>query len=305
MRDRSLKNKNGRIFLILGVFGVLVLTAAAGAAGFWYGHSLALEDAPSVKAVASLEAMVRHQRSAIKQVKEDSLTNIDALGERLGQMQAELLRLNALGERLVKMSGLSGHEFDFTDPPAMGGPEQPSATHTRVEELAEEMSHLFRELQDRESKLNLLQQMIMERRLDAQTMPEGAPIRSGYITSPFGYRSDPINGRREFHSGIDFAGKRGTDVTAVADGLVTFAGWQHGYGNTVEIRHGNGLVTRYGHNEKLLVKVGELVKKGQTIAELGSTGRSTGPHVHFEVIKDGKPVNPMKYVELGEDGKKS
>jgi murein DD-endopeptidase MepM/ murein hydrolase activator NlpD len=296
MRERWVSR--GKIGVLLGGVATVVIGIGGGAVGYWYGQRRAIDEMPSARTVAALENMVRQQRSAIEEAKEDSLTNLDALGGRLGEMQAELLRLNALGDRLVQMGGLNRKEFDFDDPPPVGGPAQPAATHTRVEELAEEMSRLFRELEDRESKLNLLEQMIMERRLEAQTMPAGTPVRSGYITSKFGYRPDPINGRREFHSGIDFAGARGSDVVAVADGLVIFSGTRSGYGRTLEIRHGNGLVTRYGHNQKLLVKDGDLVKNGQTIATLGSTGRTTGPHVHFEVLKNGKPVDPMKYVEL-------
>jgi murein DD-endopeptidase MepM/ murein hydrolase activator NlpD len=291
-----------RIRALFGVVATIGVVAAASGAGFWYGHRVATEGTPSAQKVAALADMVRQQRTSIQEAKEESLTNLDALGGRVGEMQAELLRLNALGDRLVQMAGLNRDEFDFDHAPPMGGPEEPNATHTRVEELAEEMSGLFRELEDRESKLSLLEQMIMERRLEEQTMPAGAPVRSGYITSKFGYRPDPVNGRTALHSGVDFAGRRGSDVVAVADGLVIFSGTRNGYGRTVEIRHGNGLVTRYGHNERVLVKEGDVVKKNQTIATLGSSGRTTGPHVHFEVLKDGEAVDPMKYVGLGKKG---
>jgi len=296
MRDRRVYWKAR--WLLGGLVVAFGIAAGTGAVGFWYGQARAFHQAPSTKTVEALQRMVRQQRSAIETLRDESLTNLDALGGRLGEMQAEVLRLNALGERLVGLAGLSRDEFDFDDRPALGGPEQPAATHMRVEELAEEMSRLFRELEDRESKLSLLEQMIMERRLEDQTMPTGTPVRSGYITSKFGYRPDPINGKRAFHSGVDFTGKRGSDVVATADGLVILSGYRSGYGHTVEIRHGNGLVTRYGHNQKLLVKEGDLVKKGQTVATLGSSGRTTGPHVHFEVLKDGEAVDPMVYVGL-------
>jgi murein DD-endopeptidase MepM/ murein hydrolase activator NlpD len=296
MRDRRISGEV--LFGLVGLGLGLILAVVSAAAGFWYGQQRALAGAPTPRTVAVVEAMVRQQRAEIREAKQESLANLDAFGSRLGEMQAELLRLNALGDRLVEMAGLSRQEFDFDDSPGTGGPEQPAAPHFGVGELAGEMSRLLRELQDRESKLGLLERMIMERRIEDQTMPAGSPVRSGYITSKFGYRADPINGRRAFHSGVDFAGKRGADVLAVADGLVIFSGERAGYGRTVEIRHGNGLVTRYGHNQKLLVKEGDLVKQGQPIATLGSSGRTTGPHVHFEVLKDGAAVDPMKYVGL-------
>jgi murein DD-endopeptidase MepM/ murein hydrolase activator NlpD len=136
----------------------------------------------------------------------------------------------------------------------------------------------------------------MDRSLHERIMPSGRPVRNGWVSSGYGMRTDPFTGKKEFHEGIDFAGKEGSRVLAVADGIVSWAGWRKGYGKMVEITHGNGYATRYAHNEKLLVSVGETVKKGQTIALMGSTGRSTGPHVHFEVVHNDREVNPAKYV---------
>jgi murein DD-endopeptidase MepM/ murein hydrolase activator NlpD len=137
---------------------------------------------------------------------------------------------------------------------------------------------------------------LLDRSLAAETRPTGRPVESGWISSGYGRRSDPITGKRTLHEGVDFAGKSGSDILAVASGVVVFAGEKSGYGRLVEIDHGNGLSTRYGHNSKLLVQEGEVVKQGQTIALLGSTGRSTGPHVHFEVLRGGRHVNPARYL---------
>lgn len=287
---------------ILAFFSVCVVAAAAGGAGFWFGQGFALGRSPASMTVAYLEQMFQRERVALEEVKQESLSHLDALGGRLGQLQAEILRLNALGGRLVQMAGLSDEEFDFDNPPAMGGPEPSESTDATATELTEEINDLFSELQDRNQKLTLLEQLIMERDLDDQIMPAGSPVLSGFITSKFGYRKDPINRKGSFHAGVDFAGKRGSPIIAVADGLVVYADTRNGYGRTVEIRHGNGLVTRYAHNQKLLVKEGDLVEQGQVIAKLGSTGRSTGPHLHFEVLEDGKQVNPMKYVGLKKKG---
>ena len=138
--------------------------------------------------------------------------------------------------------------------------------------------------------------MLMTRNLQAEVIPAGRPITRGWLSSYYGMRTDPFSGRRAHHSGIDFAGKMGSDVVTVAAGVVTYSGRRSGYGNLVEINHGKGYVTRYGHNSELLVEVGETVKKGQIIAKMGSSGRSTGPHVHFEVLVNGRAVDPKKYI---------
>jgi murein DD-endopeptidase MepM/ murein hydrolase activator NlpD len=275
---------------------MISFVAATGAAGFWLGQVYADIRTSTTGTLAALGAMFERERAALNKIKEESLSHLDAVGGRLGQMQAEILRLNALGARLVQMAGLSDEEFDFENPPAVGGPEPLEAAEELHLELTDEMNRLFSELQDRDRKLSLLEQLIMERELEEQIMPAGSPVLSGFVTSKFGFRKDPFNGKGSFHRGVDFAGKRGTPVIAVADGLVVLAESRSGYGRTVEIHHGNGLVTRYAHNQKLLVKEGDLVEQGQTIATLGSSGRATGPHLHFEVLEGGEQVDPMKYV---------
>lgn len=292
---------------VAAVLSLVVLVAVtAGGAGFWYGRTISLSPAQVPGAggaeaiVQQVEGLLAREQGRLEDTRRETLAHLDALGGRLGQMQAELIRLNALGERLVRMADLSAEEFDFQNPPPMGGLEQGVGSRPTVEELTEEMQRLFSELQDRDRKLGLLEELIMQRDLRAQTMPAGSPVLSGYITSRFGPRKDPISGRRSFHQGVDFAGKRGSPVVAVADGLVIFSARRSGYGRVVEIRHGNGVVTRYAHNHELKVREGDLVRQGQTIATLGSSGRATGPHVHFEVLEDGKAVDPMKYVRIAQ-----
>jgi murein DD-endopeptidase MepM/ murein hydrolase activator NlpD len=151
-------------------------------------------------------------------------------------------------------------------------------------------------LNDREQKLSVLESLLMSRSLDERVMPSGRPVEDGWLSSKYGKRNDPFTGKQEFHKGLDFAGKKGSEVVVVGDGVVTWSGKRSGYGNMIEVSHGNGYVTRYGHNQKNLVNVGDTVRKGQQIALMGSTGRSTGPHVHFEVMHDGKTVNPVKYI---------
>lgn len=295
-RHGSRFSPNLRVFFSAVAF--LSIAGGIGGAGFWYGHVHALKSGPASQTVTMLESMFERERAALLAAKQESLSNLDALSARVARMQAEIFRLNALGERLVHMANLSAEEFDFDSEAAVGGPEPVESLSVSFGDLTEEIESLFAQLHDRERKLTLLEDLIMERDLQEQIMPAGTPVRSGYITSKFGARKDPVNGKRSFHRGVDFAGKRGTEILAVADGLVILSETRSGFGRTVEIRHGNGLITRYAHNQKLLVKVGDLVKQGQVIATLGSSGRVTGPHLHFEVLRDGKNVDPMTYVGL-------
>jgi murein DD-endopeptidase MepM/ murein hydrolase activator NlpD len=152
------------------------------------------------------------------------------------------------------------------------------------------------ELENRENQLVVLENLVLNENLQKEVQPSGRPILKGWISSYFGMRTHPLSGRREMHKGIDFAGKLGGPVIAVAKGVVTYAGKRYGYGQVIDIAHGNGYTTRYAHNSRLLVSVGDTVEKGFQIAEIGSSGRSTGPHVHFEVLKNGREVNPVRFI---------
>jgi hypothetical protein len=282
---------------ILGAFTATAVAAAAGGAGYWYGQESASKQIESSQTIATLETMFEQERKTLDAAGQESEAQLDAFAGRVGEMQAEILRLNALGERLVEMADLDAEEFDFENPPAIGGPDDAGLTRdTSYSELMLDMTDMLSLISDRKRKLKQLELSIMEKDLKEHATPSGWPVRSGYISSKFGYRKHPIYRKAKFHAGIDFASKRGEPVLATADGVVTYSGWRSGYGRLVELRHVDGLVSRYAHNQKNLVKQGEMVKKGQTIAKLGSTGRSTGPHVHFEVRKDGEAVNPLKYV---------
>jgi murein DD-endopeptidase MepM/ murein hydrolase activator NlpD len=160
------------------------------------------------------------------------------------------------------------------------------------------IASLDKQLSSREEQLAVLEEVIMNRQLRSKSKPRGRPITKGWTSSYFGKRADPFTGKIAMHKGMDFAGKEGSNIVAVANGVVTWAGDRYGYGNLVEINHGNGYTTRYGHNAKLLVKAGDSVEKGQVISKMGSTGRSTGPHVHFEVLKNDRQINPAKFVAL-------
>jgi len=239
------------------------------------------------------------QRLKIDEATQDARENMDALALRLGQLQAHVIRLDALGSRLTTMAKLDHGEFDFSQPPAQGGPVSALEQNGKamgIHDFLGALGDLSSQLENRSQQLNILETMMMTNNLQAEVEPAGRPISRGWLSSYFGIRTDPFTGRRVHHSGIDFAGKLGSDIVAVAAGVVTFAGRRSGYGNLVEINHGKGYSTRYGHCLKIDVKVGNTVKKGQVLAKMGTTGRSTGPHVHFEVLNNGRAVNPKRYI---------
>lgn len=279
---------------------ILVPAMLLGAAG-WAGYALA-PDARGVdrvlEATAVWDKQVAAQRREIADLRQRMDDNLHALAQRLGQLQAHVTRLNAVGERMTLMAELDTGEFDFDNPPPLGGPEEQTVAGSppSVDEFRAALDRFSSELDARERQMRVLRDLMVAGELREEVMPSGRPVKSGWVSSGFGVRTDPFTGRRTSHHGIDFAGALGTEVIAVASGVVSVAERRSGYGNVVEINHGNGYVTRYGHNQKLLVSVGERVSKGQLIAKMGSTGRSTGPHVHFEVLRNGRVVNPTSYI---------
>ena len=289
------------MLIILAVFFVL-LVIGAGATAHRVLSPYLISDAA---AMASLDPAVlkawnqrlQKQRQEIDQLRQQSTEHIDALTLRLGEMQARLMRLDALGQRLTTVAQLDDGEFDFASAPAVGGPmENEPGESYQLPDLQRSLEVIEAQIDHRAQQLELLNELFSNRQFEAERFIAGRPIAKGWLSSHFGYRTDPFTGRRAWHAGIDFAGKDGSDVVAVAAGVVTGAEERKGYGVLVEINHGGGLVTRYAHCKKLLVKVGDIVQKGQAIALMGSTGRSTGTHVHFEVVKNGRQVDPLKYI---------
>ncbi len=240
--------------------------------------------------------VLNQQREELDTLRESARADLDALTLRIGQMQGQLLRLDGLGERLVSQGDLDRSEFDFSVPAAMGGPESAQEGESAgISDILVMLNQLDAGIADREQKLSVLESVLMSRSITERVMPSGSPVADGWISSTYGRRNDPFTGKRDFHHGLDFAGRNKSGVVAVGDGVVIWSDKLASYGNLVEVNHGNGYVTRYGHNHENLVKVGDTVKKGQQIALMGSTGRSTGPHVHFEVLHNGKSVNPSSY----------
>lgn len=236
------------------------------------------------------------QDAELARIQRDVNDQVAVLAKRVGQMQAQLLRLDALGKHLTDVAKLNRGEFDFDNPPAVGGPETGQGEGPVVPALDSMIGSLDAQIDDRRRQLTALSNLILTRELAQQIVPGGRPVESGYISSLYGQRTDPFDGNQATHSGLDFAGAPGTRVLAVADGIVSHAGPDGGYGRLIEITHGNGYVTRYAHNAKLLVEPGQTVKRGDAIALMGSTGRSTGTHLHFEVLREGRSVNPLSFV---------
>jgi murein DD-endopeptidase MepM/ murein hydrolase activator NlpD len=225
--------------------------------------------------------------------------NLDAMATRLGELQAQILRLDTLGDRVARLAGFKPQDFLFEKAPARGGAvSQLPSDPLSFTELARRLDFLARQVDERGDSFGLLDSLLTADSVKKQLLPSVLPIRTGTYTSDFGWRLDPFNGRRAFHDGVDFMAKHGTAILAAAAGVVVASEYHSQYGNMIEIDHGNGLVTRYAHCSKRLARVGDVVMKGVTIGEVGSTGRVTGPHLHFEVIHHGVPQNPARFLRL-------
>jgi murein DD-endopeptidase MepM/ murein hydrolase activator NlpD len=278
----------------------LMLAAAFLACGltmFLLGRGTAPASGDLLKSVETMRHQLRQQQGAVDRLAKDNRDGVNALAARLAELQAAATRLDALGERLAQMGQLSLDEFDFSAPPPIGGPEEYASHGPAAEnELTGAIDALGDKLRRQASQLDTLQFLMANRQLESDLTPTGWPVRKGWISSRYGERSDPFSGKKAWHQGLDFVGTRGTEVLSVASGVVIRAAKNGAYGNAVEIDHGNGYRTRYAHNDALIVKPGDHVNAGQVIAQLGSTGRSSAPHVHFEVLKDGAPINPASFV---------
>jgi murein DD-endopeptidase MepM/ murein hydrolase activator NlpD len=222
--------------------------------------------------------------------------NLNALAVRVGELQARILRLDAFGERLAKAAGIKREEFRFDEKPGQGGPAPTAGRDLSVTEFNQMLGEISRILDDRSDKLGVLDSFLMDDRLARKTIPTTMPVEAGYYSSNYGYRLDPITGRSTFHTGVDIIAAPGTSVMAAAGGVVSTVAFVQEYGNIVDVDHDNGLTSRYAHLSKSLVKVGDVVMKGQIIAKVGATGRVTGPHLHFEVRE-----NPNKFLSLGKN----
>ena len=289
-------NLSGLSAAMIGLAIVVVLGGASFAGGYFYSSFNG--SGVSRAQMAQLSDDLKAQQEEIALIRNEKGDTLDALALRIAQMNARVIRLDALGRRLTDMAEIDDGEFNFDAEPALGGPEEPAATgsNVAVPDVLEAMTSLDDQLDSREAQLWVLEGVMMNENLRERVYPQGRPVSAGWISSYFGKRTDPFTGKPANHTGIDFAGKMGQEIEAVADGVVTWSGDRYGYGIMVEINHGNGYATRYAHNSENLVVVGDEVKKGQTVALMGETGRATGPNLHFEVLRNGRRVNPVNFI---------
>jgi murein DD-endopeptidase MepM/ murein hydrolase activator NlpD len=225
--------------------------------------------------------------------------NLNALASKLGQMQAQLLRLDTLGERLAKIAGFKPQEFMFDQLPARGGAVSTLPTYDlSLGDLGRQVDVLTRQMDDRTEKLGILDSLMIFDSAMKKLLPSVLPVEGGWYSSNFGWRIDPFTGERAFHEGMDFMAETGTPARAAAGGVVIYSDLHSQYGNMIEVDHGNGLITRYAHLSKRSAKVGDVVLSGGDIGQIGSTGRATGPHLHFEVRQNGAPLNPTRFLRL-------
>jgi murein DD-endopeptidase MepM/ murein hydrolase activator NlpD len=285
----------GQVWLCLGLAAVAVC-ALTFYAGFRVAEVFGVHNPEGQ--VAEWESELDRQQEMLASTRDTLQQNLDALALRIGRMNAHVVRLDALGARLTQMAGLSDGEFDFSTVPSLGGPESPMSgtAGNQLDSVIAQLDTLDLQLSDRSRQLGVLEDLMLDRKLADEVHPEGRPVDSGYVSSVFGERNDPFTGRLAPHEGIDFAGRVGNDIIAVASGVVTWAGDRFGYGQMVEVNHGNGYATRYAHNSENLVSVGDTVRRGDVIARMGDTGRATGPNLHFEVLRDGRAVDPLTFI---------
>ena len=240
----------------------------------------------------------RERAEALADMAVEAERRLESMTLLLAELQSRVTRLDAVGMNLTQSAGLEPGEFNFDMAPALGGPLMTSQEDARelIPALEGELFALSTALDDREVQLDILSELIQGEQVKSDATPSGRPILSGWLSSRYGTRIDPFSGKKAWHEGVDFAGKAGSNIVAVASGVVSWSGERYGYGKMVEVAHGDGVITRYAHNQENLVKVGDMVRRGDVVALMGNSGRSTGPHVHFEVHKNGRPVDPASYL---------
>lgn len=266
------------LFSVIGLYAVTFRVAAS-------------SDVPYIRDLAF--SVMRGELERNEQFMRD---NVSAMARRLGEMQAQLMRLDALGERVAKLAGIRPEEFNFRDLPGLGGIEPADARALSISELSEQVERVARGVESRADYLDVVESELMSAQVRTALLPQNTPVTTGFVGSGFGRRLDPFSGQMAMHAGLDFAAPAGTPILAAAGGVVSVAEFNPAYGNMLVIDHGNGLQTLYAHASKLEVRPGEIVRKGQQIARIGSTGRSTGAHLHFEVHANGLPQNPARFL---------
>jgi murein DD-endopeptidase MepM/ murein hydrolase activator NlpD len=284
---------SARHFVAVALGGAVVMVVLT-AALYWVTLRFAVE----FRVPVLHQLVVAVQKSESERGREFVQQNLNAMAIKLGEMQAQLTRLDALGERLSSIAGFKPQDFRFSETPGLGGAPSTSlpAQNLSLKEFSEKLTAISRTVENRTDMLGVLEAQLFEQAVRRKLMPTMMPVNAPFNASGFGLRIDPISGQQAMHEGIDFIADTGTHIVAAAGGVVQFAGFHPQYGYMIDIEHGNDLVTRYAHCSTLLVKEGDVVQRGRRIAEVGTTGRSTGPHLHFEVRFKGAPQNPSRFL---------
>jgi len=279
--------------LVSFAFAAAVLVCLTGAT-YW----LSLRFAVDLKIPLVTELVLAAQQGEAERSREFMQQNLNAMAVKIGEMQAQLTRLDALGERLSSMAGIKPQEFRFSESPGLGGAQSTTLPpqNLTLTQFNDKVAMLSRQMESRTDMLGLLEAQLFEQAVKKKAMPTMMPVSAPFNASGFGYRIDPFSGQQAMHEGIDFITDTGTPVVAAAGGVVQFAGFHPQYGNMIDIDHGNDLVTRYAHLSKVLAKEGDVLQRGRRIGDSGNTGRSTGPHLHFEVRFRGAPQNPSRFL---------
>ena len=289
-RSWTLTNRH----LIAGAMFMALLLFSLTLALFW----ITVRHATEFK-LPLLDSLVLSAQEAQRRKTEEFLReNLNAMAVKLGQMQAQLMRLDALGERLSTLAGLKPGEFRFTEAPGRGGAlSSIPPKDLSMAEFNRQLDQLSRQMENRSDSLGILESQLFDAKVKKKLMPTIPPVDAAYSASSYGWRIDPFNGMLAMHEGVDFPVDIGTPVFAAAGGVVIYSGPHPQYGFLVEIDHGNDFTTRYAHCSRVLVREGEVVQRGSKIAESGSTGRATGPHLHFEVRYRTVAQNPIRFLQ--------
>ncbi|HUX24437.1 MAG TPA: M23 family metallopeptidase [Burkholderiales bacterium] len=253
-----------------------------------------------IKMPVAQHVLLSAQEQQARNAKQFMRQNLNAIAVRVGQMQAQLVRLDALGERLSALAGIKPQEFRMSELPALGGalPTGIPAQDLSMNELSGRLDALSKHLDNRNDYLGLLEDRLFDAKAKRMLMPAVSPVAIGWNEKNFGWRIDPFTGQKAMHEGTDFMADMRTPVHAAASGVVVVAQRHPQYGNMIDIDHGNGFTTRYAHLSKLMVEPGDVVRRGAIIGLSGSTGRSTGPHLHFEVRYKGVAQNPTRFLRV-------
>ncbi len=291
-KSRSLTLTNRHLLAGAVFMGLLLFSLTLGL--FW----ITVRHATEFK-LPLLDSLVLSAQEAQRRKTEEFLReNLNAMAVKLGQMQAQLMRLDALGERLSTLAGLKPGEFRFTEAPGRGGAVSSiPPKDLSMAEFNRQLDQLSRQMENRSDSLGILESQLFDAKVKKKLMPTIPPVDAAYSASSYGWRIDPFNGMLAMHEGVDFPVDIGTPVFAAAGGVVIFSGPHPQYGFLVEIDHGNDFTTRYAHCSRVLVREGEVVQRGSKIAESGSTGRATGPHLHFEVRYRSVAQNPIRFLQ--------